>query len=615
MGGATTICSDKTGTLTQNKMTVVRFYRVGNTQRSNTPNLDDPLKELFLENIAINSGAVVVYKDGNAVYSGSSSECALLQLLSRYNQDYKKIREDHPIVFLHEFNSERKRMSTIVKKNNNYRIYCKGAPDFLLRLSTQYIDLQGNIQPLDDQIRNQIINEIGLFANDSLRTMLFAFQDLGSNLNEAWKDPENCEIDLIVIGFVGIEDPLRPEVTGAIQQCHIAKVVVRMVTGDYINTAKAIARQCGILTENTIAIEGQEFAKKSKIELLNIVPKLRVMARSSPRDKYRLVDLLMEMGEVVAVTGDGSNDSAALKRANVGLSMGQCGTELAKMASDIVIMDDNFNSIVSALKWGRCVYDNVRGFLQFQLTVNFSAMIIAFVGSVYLHESPLRTIQLLWVNLIMDSLGALALATFGPSDALLYRPPYGESDGLLSKVLIRNIVGQTIYQMLALFLILFLSDPLFGIPNDPDNVEQQTHLSSLVFNVFVYMQVFNLLNSRVAGQDMSIIDGLFKNFYFIAIFVIISVLQAIIALFLQSAFDTSDLTSHDWLITFGFGLGSLFIGSILRMIHLKDTTSYKLYMLRDQRKREIHQLYSHMTTEEQWAYNWKKKTDKELIDA
>jgi Ca2+-transporting ATPase len=319
-----------------------------------------------------------------------------------------------------------------------------------------------------------------------------------------------------------------------------------------------------------------------------MLPRLQVLARSPPRGKLRLVTLLMEAGEVVAVTGDGSNDSPALKKASVGLSMGQCGTELAKMASTIVILDHNFQSIIAALKWGRCVYDNVRGFLQFQLTVHFTAMGIAFIGSCALKDSPLKTIQLLWVNLIMDSLGALALATRGPSDALLLRPPYGESDGLISNVLLRNIVGHCTYQIAVLLVLIFGAKSLFGIemtladvtikiPNPTaDELKlkleetQAEAVSTFVFNTFVFMQVFNLINARVAGQDMSVLDGIVTNPYFIVIFILIAIIQVILSHFASVAFHTRQIHVKYWGYSVLFGVVELIIGFFLRLIRLSD---------------------------------------------
>jgi Ca2+-transporting ATPase len=635
MGGATTICSDKTGTLTQNRMTVVKFHMDGDDQGQQV-SLEPAIERLFAEAIAVNTNAYMTIKEGkkDPEYVGSSSECALLQMLPQWGIDYKDIRRENPIVVLHEFSSARKKMSTIVRKEGHFRVYVKGAPDFVLRGSTHYTDRNGQVHELSQDDRDALLAKVSEFSDLALRTMLLCYRDFesGEQLPE-WDDPVNVEQELTVIALVGIEDPLRPEVINAIKQCDRAGVIVRMVTGDFINTAKAIATQCGILQPGHAAMLGEHFAAQSKTDLIDDLPKLRVLARSSPRDKLRLVTLLMEAGEVVAVTGDGSNDSPALKKANIGLSMGQCGTELAKMASDIVILDDNFHSIVSALKWGRCVYDNVRGFLQFQLTVNFSAMLIAFIGSCVLKQSPLKTIQLLWVNLIMDSLGALALATRGPSDALLNRPPYGEADSLISNVLLRNIIGHVIYQLIVLMIILFGAKAIFGIQGDdprPQYIEDvlvsdnwydllnksgevkadealdkvvARYTSTFVFNAFVYMQVFNLINARVAGQDFSVFDGLFSNPYFIIIFVSIAGLQAILSELAGVAFETYHMQAEHWGISLGFGVGSLIIGAILRFITVTDNTTDKLNALRRLRVDAIKKFYADVPGPQQWELN------------
>ena len=607
MGGATTICSDKTGTLTENQMTVVKFAMDGQEYERH-PDFNEGIKDLLMEAICINTTAhasFVEKENGEQqqVLIGSSSETALLKFAASYNVNFQEVRNRLPKVHTNEFTSARKKMSTIIIKDGHGRSYVKGAPDFVLRKCVSYLTFNGEMKQLDEDARNRIFQSINSFADQSLRTMLIAYTDFeGTQMNEQWKDPDFAEQNLCVIGLVGIEDPLRPEVKEAINQCNRAGVVVRMVTGDFINTARAISTQCGILKEEegNYAILGEDFAKKSKTELIDNLHNLRVMARSSPNDKLRLVQLLMEAGEVVAVTGDGSNDSPALSQANVGLSMGMCGTELAKMASDIVILDDNFNSIVSALKWGRCIYDNVRSFLQFQLTVNFAAMFIAFIGSCVLENSPLKTIQLLWVNLIMDSFGALALATRGPSDALLNRPPYGESDGLISNVLLRNILGHVIYQSAVLLLILFGAKKIFNI-NEVDKTAEERHISTLVFNTFVYMQVFNLINSRVAGQDMSVLDGILSNPFFIIIFLGIAIIQAILTELAKSAFVTVHLNWKEWLICLGFGLFSLVVGFILRLIRLPDRTTEKLQKLREDRKNYIKEFYKDVPGEQQWS--------------
>ena len=264
------------------------------------------------------------------------------------------------------------------------------------------------------------------------------------------------------------------------------------------------------------------------------------------------------------------------------------------------------NSIVNALKWGRCVYDNVKSFLQFQLTVNLAANIIAVVGSIALQTSPLKAIQLLWVNLIMDSLGALALGTRSPVDSLLLRPPYGESDGLISNVLMRNIAGHTVYQAIVLLMILFGHDYIFGIKDESGD---KSYTSSLLFNTFVFMQVFNLINARVAGNEGGVFDGFFKNWYFIFIMLLIALLQFLIIHFGGDAFQTKRLGGIEWGITLGFGVGSLVIGFFLRLIKLKDRTTEKLNAHRAERKEAIRRQYQGMTAEEQW--NMEYVTDQE----
>ena len=597
MGGATTICSDKTGTLTQNKMTVVKFYMDGQDYDSK-PNIPKEILDVFADSVACNTNAYVTVKEGETTptYVGKSTECALLQMITENGYDYKEIREKHPTVVLHDFNSTRKRMSSVVPHNGGYRVYAKGAPEILIKKCTHYISSSNKVEKLDDVISDDIIQRVNEFADDQLRTMLVTYAELeGNEFNEEWNDPANVECNLTVIAVCGIRDPLRPEVPRAIQQCKQAGVLVRMVTGDNINTAVSIARQCGILTEYGHAMLGKEFSTMSKVQLIDRLPKLQVLARSSPLDKYRLVSLLMECGEVVAVTGDGSNDSTALRKANVGLAMGQCGTELAKMASDIVILDDNFNSIVSALKWGRCIYDNVRSFLQFQLTVNLCALIISFTGSCILQGSPFRAIQLLWVSLIMDSIGALALATKGPFDSLLDRPPYGESGALISKQMYMNIGVHALWQTVVCLLVLFGSDKFFGLDKSVPRAE-----STFIFNVFVFCQVFNLLNARVTHPSQSFFEGLFSNVIFWILFFFIIIVQCIIVQFGGNPFGCNKLSWKHWLISVGFGATELIVGIILRRIPIHDDTKERLIVNRENKREIMKRRYTGMTPSMMW---------------
>ena len=603
MGGATTVCSDKTGTLTQNNMTVVKFF-MGGKDHEGYPELTPEIKKLLSEAIAVNTSAYQTPPGENGEpgkFVGQSSECALLQMLPAFGADYKQIRKENPIEVLHEFNSTRKRMSTVTCSNDCWRVYVKGAPDYVLQRCTHYLNEDGSIHDLDEESRNKILDKVIEMANEALRTMLIAFADLdGYQRDAAWDDPDNVERDLTMIGIAGIIDPLRPEVPHAIQMCREAGVMVRMVTGDYINTAKAIARQCGILTDDGAALSGMEFSSMSKLELLEMLPKLQVIARSSPRDKYRLVGLLMEAGEIVGVTGDGSNDAPAMKRSNVGMAMGKCGTELAKMASDIVILDDNFASIVVALKWGRCTYDNIRGYLTFQLTVNFVAMIVAFAGSAAFKESPLKATQLLWTNLIVGAIGALALATSRPKDSLLKRPPYGESDPLISLIMIRNIVAHMCYELTVCFLIMFGFHTVFKFPIPADKESEMKYKSTLLFNTFIYCNIVNLVNVRVSGPHMSIWDGFFSNWYFNIIFIVLLALQAILVQFCGKVFYLTPLNWKEWVMCAGFAIGTFLIGFLIRAIPVPDKSMERLEASREVKKQKMREFYHGMTPEQMW---------------
>ena len=377
-----------------------------------------------------------------------------------------------------------------------------------------------------------------------------------------WKFDESPDSGIIIVGLMGIEDPVRPEVPPAVELCQMAGVKVRMVTGDNIMTARSIARQCKILTCEDGAIEGPVFAKLSDDEIRKRLDKIDVIARCSPFDKQRLVQLLIGEGEVVAVTGDGTNDVLALKAADVGLAMGIRGTDIAKQASDIVILDDNFKSIVRSVMWGRNVYDNIRKFLQFQLTVNFAALFIVFIGAVGQRGAPLKAIQLLWVNLIMDTLAALALGTEKPTGQLLNRKPFGRYDPLLSPVMIRFIVVQGLYQIVLLLVMLFAGPKISFLdvpcaywtkatdacpkPSAKDISDQTTLLQSTIFNAFVYCQVFNEINARRVNGERNVYKGMFSNIMFVSIWILIAVVQAVLVIFTGPFMSVTPFPGIGW---------------------------------------------------------------------
>jgi len=523
MGGVTQICSDKTGTLTQNRMNVVQGVVAGKYFEQPVIDSHPNVSEVLRVGIARNSLAYLEppkNPGGFPVYVGQPTECALLYWLKKMNIDYAQIRSEGPDVVLRfAFSSARKRMSTMIPKDDGgFRLYTKGAAEIILARSIRMMDSDGSIVSLDDESpkRDEFNQYIQTMAEKGLRTFALAFRDfdnLGSPPDPSEYEEgvlENeMESKLTIIGIVGLEDPVRVEVPEAVRTCQRAGITVRMVTGDNIETARSIARQCNIWREGKMAIEGPQFEKLTDPELDKILPDLVILARCSPSDKIRLVRRLKANNELVAVTGDGTNDAPALRGAHIGLAMGS-GTEVARDASDIIILDDNFTSIVKAVMWGRSVFDNIRKFLQFQLTVNVSAMVIAALSAL-VDLQPLNAVQLLWVNLIMDSLGALALATERPTPALLTRPPKNISHpkySLLSPEMWKMIMGQALYQCIVLYAGLFAFPVILGLDKD------QTHYIvqyTMVFNSFICCQLFNLVLCRKVNPKEY---NIFEKFFF-----------------------------------------------------------------------------------------------------
>jgi len=594
MGGATTICSDKTGTLTRNRMTVVRAW-IGHSfaERSEKIKLSDRIKQLdknlvqvFVDSIIYNSTARISYDNPKEVGvrqdTGNKTECGLLELARDMGYDkHEIVPDDFKYVHLHTFSSARKRMSCVIRKNNKFRILVKGASEVVLGLCTSIMTETGAVVPLSagdkDHIGKTVIDA---FAKQALRTICIAYRDEDASPNSSFTDETAVERQLTCIAIVGIEDPVRAEVPHAVEQCHRAGITVRMVTGDNVQTAVAIAQQCGIITESEridLVMEGPVFRNKvlndpmdpatiNMEKFRTIASRLKVLARSSPSDKFVLVSGLKRMGQVVAVTGDGTNDGPALRQANVGFAMGIAGTEVAKDASDIIIMDDNFRSIVSAVKWGRNVFDSISKFIQFQLTVNIVAIITAVIGAFTIQESPLTAVQMLWVNLIMDTLASLALATEAPTEALLDRPPYSTDRPIVSPAMWRNIIGQAIYQLIVLMLIIFAGHEIFDLDMNGAHAHKPTVHFTMVFNTFVMLQLFNEINSRKISGEINVFEGFFRNHYFVTIIFGTLVVQFLIVQFGGLPMSTLPLNLHQWLICLAFGAGSLLVGVVLHII-------------------------------------------------
>jgi len=669
MGSATTICSDKTGTLTTGRMTVVRVFVGGqelDTSTEVSASLDRDLKQTLAEGTVINSSFksdVELDSFGKVVkYSGNDTECAMLVLASKLlglSVGYKGLRTEYPANDPDRcgisFSSDRKRMSTFVRRRggDGFRLHCKGAAEMVLKLCDKVMTADGP-EPLSPAALNALNDRIGAFADQGLRTLAVAIRDWDV-FNRPEAVDESLETGLTLVGLLGLEDPVRPEVPDAIRVCTAAGIVVRMVTGDNPRTAQAIARKCGILGDGDgpeCVMTGDVFRERVtdgdeilQDEFDKIWPRLRVLARSSPLDKLTLVTGIqaskISTPQTVAVTGDGTNDAPALHRADVGFAMGIAGTQVAQNAADIIVMDDNFASIVNAVKWGRCVYDNICKFLQFQLTVNLTACFVAVIGASILAQSPLNVIQLLWVNMIMDSFASLALATEDPNADLLRRRPYPRDQPVLSPAMTRFLLCHAAWQMLILFVFIFLfgdicpdSDltslcspgtvivegwgdirsgrppafdsqflpktledcpPVFDprnnrtyyspggnkslkIPLRPADFCSEAHHSeemptqhyTMVFTIFVLLQLFNQINARKIHGEFKVWTGILDNKYFLWILGMEALLQVFMVQFpgLNTAMGCTGLTMTQWVFCFFVGATSLPLNLVVSQLPL-----------------------------------------------
>ncbi|KAH1918944.1 hypothetical protein KXW12_004756 [Aspergillus fumigatus] len=600
MGNATVVCSDKTGTLTQNKMTVVagtfgaqESFGQDRKEDAEPPSDSTTVAEIFkqcstavrdliIKSIALNSTAFEEEKEGSREFVGSKTEVAMLQMARDYlGMDVTTERGSAEIVQLIPFDSARKCMGVVYREPTaGYRLLVKGAAEIMVgACSSKVSDLSASsdgvmVDLFTETDRQKMLDTIESYAMKSLRTIGLVYRDFPSwppkDAHRVEDDPSAAKFedvfrDMTWLGVVGIQDPLRPEVPVAIQKCRIAGVQVKMVTGDNLATATAIAQSCGIKTEDGIVMEGPKFRQLSDQEMDEVIPRLQVLARSSPEDKRILVARLKKLGETVAVTGDGTNDGPALKTADVGFSMGIAGTEVAKEASSIILLDDNFKSIVTAIAWGRAVNDAVSKFLQFQITVNITAVILTFVSSLYRSDntSVLSAVQLLWVNLIMDTFAALALATDPPTEQILHRKPVPKSASLFTVTMWKMIIGQAIYQLAITFMLYFAGDKLLGSRLGTD--KRQLKLDTIVFNTFVWMQIFNEFNNRRLDNKLNIFEGMFRNYWFLGINCIMVGGQVMIIYVGGAAFNVTRLDAVQWGICIVCAIACLPWAVILRL--------------------------------------------------
>lgn len=559
MGATTVICTDKTGTLTQNQMRVFQsnFFALKNQKLT-----DNTASNLIKEGIAANSTAFLDYSNPQKISTmGNPTEAALLLWLHNKGIEYAPLRENAHVDKQLTFSTERKYMATLVNSPlvGKKVLYMKGAPEIVLS-KCKTVETPEGEKPVSEY-KGQIEEQLLAYQNQAMRTLGFAYKIINEDNDQPI--PELADTGLIFLGFVAISDPVREDVPAAVSECLNAGIQVKIVTGDTTATAREIARQIGIWkpedTDENI-ITGTDFEALPDDEAFERVKKLKVMCRARPTDKQRLVELLQKDGQIVAVTGDGTNDAPALNHANVGLSMGT-GTSVAKEASDITLLDDSFKSIATAVMWGRSLYQNIQRFLLFQLTINVVALVIVFLGSIFGHELPLTVTQMLWVNLIMDTFAAGALASLPPNKEVMKDKPRKNEAFIVTPPMRNQILW------IGLAFVAFLMGLLYYFTNAEGEINR--HDLACFFTIFVMLQFWNLFNAKAFATGKSAFNGLLHDTGFITVALLIIIGQFFIVTFGGDVFRTVPLSWQDWLLIIGSTSLVLWIGEIFRLFGKK----------------------------------------------
>ena len=540
IGCINVICSDKTGTLTENRMTVTDVWAHG--KFTDAENFRD---EQMLENFCLNSTADLFKDESGVRFVGNPTEGALLVFAQKAGTSYQNLRERTEISDLYPFSSDTKNMTCCVRKEKGYIVYTKGSPEKILALCN-----------VDPDTRRRAEEEIVGLQKRARRVLGFAHKEVSSRPASR----ADAERGMVFDGFVGIADPLRAEVKDAVNSCKTAGIEVKMLTGDNIVTASAIAEELGLLEEGHIAVEASYLEKLSDEEFSKVLPTVRVIARSTPLLKMRVVKELKSKGNVVAVTGDGINDAPALKNADVGIAMGISGTEVSKEAADIVLLNDSFSTIVTTVKWGRGIYENFKRFIQFQLTVNVASVLLVFLCTVLGlfwegFESPFSALDLLWINIIMDGPPALTLGLEPIRNDLMSRKPTARSESIISREMMVRIAVNGVFMCLVCMAQMKFN--FLGIGAE--------EVSTAVFTMFVLFQLFNALNCRELG-DKSIFPNFFKNKLMLGAFVVAFALQIIITQFGGKVFGTVPLEVLDWLKVLGVSLSIIVLDEVVRLV-------------------------------------------------
>lgn len=564
MGATTVICTDKTGTLTQNQMQIYQtnFFNLADQKLAN-----DEVSRLIKEGIAVNSTAFLDLSEEKPKTMGNPTEAALLLWLNGNKEDYQSLREEAKVIEQLTFSTERKYMATLVKSPQLGRnvLYVKGAPEIVLQ-NCNRVAINGSYASVESckaSIEKQLLD----YQNQAMRTLGFAYQLVEDEQVESFFENGRLKnADLTFLGFVAISDPVRSDVPDAVKSCLNAGIDVKIVTGDTPGTAKEIGRQVGIWNENDTErniITGPGFEALTDEEALDRVLDLKIMCRARPTDKQRLVQLLQQKDAVVAVTGDGTNDAPALKAAQVGLSMGD-GTSVAKEASDITIIDNSFMSITRAVMWGRSLYQNIQKFILFQLTINVVACVIVLVGSFLGTESPLTVTQMLWVNLIMDTFAAGALASLPPNERVMKNKP--RKSGPKGDFIISRRMANRIFSVGILFVVFLLAVLIYF--NHTDG-ELTAYELSQFFSIFVLLQFWNMFNAKAFGTNKSAFAELKESKGFLSVALLILIGQYLIVTFGGQMFSVVPLSWSDWGYIIAGTSIVLWIGEIIRLLGKK----------------------------------------------
>ena len=568
IGCVNIICSDKTGTLTENKMTVQKIYaggrlldpedlafpaktpaeaslqpeetrtareadapvavaaasdsRIASAPADAPSAIDRETARALLRNYCINSNADITWEDSSWTFIGNPTECALLAAAHKAGSDYQQLRKEADIVRIFPFSSQNKDMSTIVNENGRLMLYTKGNPEKILSLcSNVSAEETAHIQKLMEN-----------FQDKAGRLLAFAHKELACFNGEKQQELEQ---DLHYDGFVAISDPLSPDVYDSIRDCRRAGIEVKMLTGDNIRTARAIAEELHMLQDGHLAVEAAEIESMSDEELKKALPKISVIARSTPLIKMRVVKVLKEEKNVVAVTGDGINDAPAIKNADVGIAMGIAGTEVTKEASDMVLLDDSFSTIIKAVQWGRGIYENFKRFIQFQLTVNVSSVVVVIASILAGFPAPFTALELLWINIIMDGPPALTLGLEPIREDLLKHPPTKRNANIISRKMLIRIFANGIFISIVFMLQHFTN--FLGAT--------QTEKATVLFTLFVLFQLFNAFNCREL-DDTPMFKNLLNNKLMLGVFLIVLVLQILITQVGTAVFETTPLSAAMW---------------------------------------------------------------------